>query len=76
MQKLKKLKPKIHEDVKFVNVTLFGGVGVGKSSFLNTLMTALINDPEILYKDFKTAHGRTGESKTKTVSYLVYYHTS
>ena len=67
-QRFSKLPEKIDEDIPFVNITMFGGVGVGKSSFLNTVVTALINDPDKVYRDYKTAPFSTGRSKTKTVS--------
>lgn len=46
---------------------MFGGVGVGKSSFLNTVATALKNDPNSVCKAYATAPSRTGTSKTSTV---------
>ena len=50
---------------------MFGGVGVGKSSFLNTLVTALANTPGHVFRSYSTAPSRTGKSKTKTVGYNV-----
>lgn len=67
------MQPHINEDIKCINVTLFGGIGVGKSSFLNTVMTALMNDPLVLCRDFQSAQTRTGKSKTKTVSLFMQY---
>ena len=67
LQRFRNLQPLSHEDIQFVNFTMIGGVGVGKSSFLNTVVTALMNNPNRVFKDFKTADQRTGQSKTKTV---------
>lgn len=52
---------------------MFGGVGVGKSSFLNSVATALKNDPNGVCKDYATAPSRTGKSKTSTVGYITLY---
>ncbi|XP_022310669.2 interferon-induced protein 44-like isoform X1 [Crassostrea virginica] len=65
LEKFRKLPQKIDEQVQSVNITMFGGVGVGKSSFLNTVVTALINNPQRIYRDYKTAPSTTGISKTK-----------
>lgn len=70
LQKFKVLPENIHEDYQFLNITMFGGVGVGKSSFLNTIVTALANDQRRVYRDFKTAPSKTGHSKTKKVGML------
>lgn len=45
---------------------MFGKTGAGKSSFLNTVVTALMNTNTIC-RDYNSAPGATGESKTKTV---------
>lgn len=68
MQKFGTLPQRVHEEVECVNITMFGGIGVGKSSFLNTLVTALMNNPNTVYTDYKTAPFASGTSKTKTVS--------
>lgn len=44
---------------------MFGPVGSGKSSFLNTVVTALMNDAE-MHKHYRTAPSRAS-SKTKKV---------
>ena len=68
LEKFRKLPEYIYEDVPFVNITMFGAVGVGKSSFLNTADTALLNDPNRVSKKYVCGPMRTGHSKTKTVS--------
>lgn len=70
LQKFREFPKQIHEEYPFLNITMFGGVGVGKSSFLNTIVTALANDQNKVYKDFKAAPTKTGHSKTKTVCTL------
>ena len=67
MEKFKKLPHTITKKVGQVNITMFGGVGVGKSSFLNTVVTALWNKPNTICRDYKTAPSKTGKSKTKEV---------
>lgn len=64
--RFRKLPKHIHESNKKVNAVVFGGVGVGKSSFLNTFMTA-IKKEEAIQRDFKSSSSRTGSSKTRTV---------
>ncbi|XP_022309286.2 interferon-induced protein 44-like [Crassostrea virginica] len=65
LQRFSQLPEKINEDIEFVNVTMIGGVGVGKSSFLNTVVTALM-DKNRIYRDYLTSPLKTAESKTKT----------
>lgn len=68
MAKFRELPEVIHKEVPSLKLTMFGGVGVGKSSFLNTVATALENDvKERVRKDHGTAPSRTGKSKTKKV---------
>ena len=67
LKNFRELPQQIHEQIRFLNITMFGGVGVGKSSFLNTVVTALANTPGHVYKSYSTAPSRTGKSKTKTV---------
>ena len=71
LQRFRETPEKIHKEIPFLNITMFGGVGVGKSSFLNTVVTALKNDPNVVTKDYRTAPSRTGNSKTKTVSLII-----
>lgn len=68
LQRFREMPNTFHKKIPFLNITMFGGVGVGKSSFLNTVATALNNDPSVVIKYYKTAPSRTGKSKTKTVS--------
>ena len=68
LQRFREMPNKPHKKIPFLNITMFGGVGVGKSSFLNTVATALNNDPSVVIKYYKTAPIRSGKSKTKTVS--------
>nr|XP_022308769.1 interferon-induced protein 44-like isoform X2 [Crassostrea virginica] len=65
LQRFRQLPEQFHEESQFVNVTMFGGVGVGKSSFLNTVVTALM-DKNRIYRDYLTSPLKTSESKTKT----------
>ena len=68
MDRFRTIPEKIHAEIPFLNITMFGGIGVGKSSFLNTAVTALKNS-DVVIKDYRTAPSRTGKSKTKTVSF-------
>lgn len=70
MQRFRMIPGRIHAEFPFLNITMFGGVGVGKSSFLNTAVTALKNSDEVT-KNYRTAPSRTGKSKTKTVSLFI-----
>lgn len=45
---------------------MFGKIGAGKSSFLNTVVTALMNT-DTIYRDYNTAPSAAFKSKTKTV---------
>lgn len=71
LERFRKLPEYIHQDIKKVNITMFGGVGVGKSSYLNTVVTALNNtEDEGVVKDFSSSPSKTGRSKTRTVSHF------
>nr|XP_022296599.1 interferon-induced protein 44-like isoform X2 [Crassostrea virginica] len=65
LERFRNLPTTIHGDINFVNITMFGKTGAGKSSFLNTVVTALMNTNTIC-RDYNSAPGATGESKTKT----------
>lgn len=65
MKYFQELPDSIHEKAPFINITMFGGVGAGKSSFLNTVVTALMNDNQV-HRQYRTAPPRA-KSKTQKV---------
>lgn len=62
MEYFQRLPDSIHEKAPFINITMFGGVGAGKSSYLNTVVTALMNDNQI------HRHYRTGSYRAKSTT--------
>lgn len=66
MKRFRGLPEYIHNEIKNVNITMIGGIGAGKSSYLNTVVTAL-NNKEDIVRDYKVSPSRTGKSKTRTV---------
>lgn len=66
---------KIHNAVPFINITMVGETGSGKSSILNTFVTAISDTGDII-QDYRVAACGTNRdvfehSTTKTVSLLV-----
>lgn len=70
LKKFRTLPEVIHRDANYINITMIGGIGAGKSSILNTVVTALMNTGE-MYTDYKTAPKTSGSSKTGTVGRLI-----
>ena len=59
------LPDSIHEKAPFINITMFGAIGGGKSSYLNTVVTALMDDNQI------HRHYRTGPYKAESTTQKV-----